>query len=318
MYPVGPQAESTRVEPASKLTITEKTLQKLFPVFQNIVDKQKQDRLALASEELNKLFPNKIKKNKRKYVKNSVHVALESWSQLIDDFSEKDCDSIRELFDRLLLKDGFIKPEVLLKTKQKLDQQYIEDVIEGYKKLLKQKKETGNLEKRWQVFLGEHNWVFSYLFTFPVILAEQEAYVGGKNLSNQNGKVTDFLIQNSITDNVAFLEIKTHRTKLLGPLKAYRGNDVFSMSSDLSGGISQVLDQRDNFQKAYALLRVNSNESFDTINSKCVVLMGMLGDLNSKQTKSFELFRSNSKDVEIVCFDELLLRFEKLQELIRR
>ena len=40
--------------------------------------------------------------------------------------------------------------------------------------------------------------------------------------------------------------------------KAYRGKDVFVMSSDLSGGISQVLNQRDNFQKEFSYQSIDS------------------------------------------------------------
>lgn len=301
---------------ATKLTLTEQSLQTLHPIFKNIIDTQKQARLDLATTKLNQLFPAKIKAPKKKYVPNSMNAVLDSWSQAIDDFSAKDKQSIKDLFDKLSLTDEFWTPETLLKTKATLDQKYIEDVIEQFKNLMKQKNETATLEKKWQAFLATHNWIFSYVFSFPVMLFQQEAYVGGKNLSNKNGKVTDFLIKNELTANVAFLEIKTHKTELVGAKKAYRGNDVYTISKDLTGGINQVLDQRDNFQKEYYGHRGKSDEAFETINSKCVVLMGMIRSLKKNELKSFELFRNNSRDVEIITFDELLGRFENLQRLI--
>ena len=88
------------------------------------------------------------------------------------------------------------------------------------------------------------------------------------------------------------------------------------MSADLSGAISQVLNQRDNFQKHFAIHKMNTQEEFETFNSKCVVLMGSIEDLDNSQLKSFELLRSNSKDVEIITFDELLGRFENLKALM--
>ena len=91
---------------------------------------------------------------------------------------------------------------------------------------------------------------------------------------------------------------------------------MYAMSSDLSGGIAQVLNQRDNFQKEFAIHKLKSKEQFETFNSKCVVLMGCLADMKKEQISSFELFRSNSKDVDILTFDELLERFKKLKELI--
>lgn len=298
------------------LTLTEQILQDLHPIFKNINDQQKEDRLALASTQLNGLFPEKIKAKDKRYIPDSVNSVLNTWSQVIDEFSPKDKDAIKDLFDKLSLTEGFFTTESLLKTKELIDQQYIEDVILEFKKLMEQKTESPTLEKKWQHFLGKHNWVFCYLFSHPVILVENEAYVGGKNLSNRNGKVTDFLVKNAITDNVAFLEIKTHKTRLIGSKKAYRGNDVFSMSTDLTGGITQVLDQRDNFQKEFFIHKGKSSEKFETINSKCVVLMGSIADLPPEELKSFELFRSNSKDVEIIAFDELLCRLENLRDLM--
>jgi len=299
------------------LTLSESDLIKLHEVFQHNLDIQKQDREVLASEELHNLFPDAVDSAEREYVKNSISTALSTWKQSLDEFSNTDKEAIKELFEKLMLADGFISPESLLKTKETIDEQYIDDVIAEYEKLMQQKTETENLEKKWQGFLKKHSWIFSYIFSFPIILHEDEAYVGGKGISNKNGKVTDFLVKNNLTNNVAFIEIKTHKTDLVKKGAAYRGNDVFSMSSDLSGGISQVLNQRDNFQKQFAIHKMNSEDKgFETFNSKCVVLMGSISDLSDKELGSFELFRSNSKDVEILTFDELLARFNNLKELM--
>ena len=303
---------------ANVLTLTELSLKKLHPLFQHILDTQKQDRLDLASEQLAELFPGKFKENQKKYLKNSMHLTLDKWSQDIDEFSDKDKSSIKDLFDKLVLAGDFLSSDTLLSAKSNLDKQYIEDVISVYKNLMKQRHETDALEKKWQQFLEKHNWVFSYVFSFPIMLAQKEAYVGGKNISNKNGKVTDFLVKNSLTNNVAFLEIKTHKTDLIGTKKAYRGDDVFPMSKDLTGGVTQVLNQRDNFQKEFYAHKVKSKQDLETANSRCLVLMGTVTDLGEGELKSFELFRGNSKDVEIIGFDELLSRFETINDLITK
>jgi len=44
--------------------------------------------------------------------------------------------------------------------------------------------------------------------------------------------------------------------------------------------------------------------------------MGSISDMSKDQIQSFELFRSNSKDVEILTFDELLARFVKSKSTI--
>ena len=42
----------------------------------------------------------------------------------------------------------------------------------------------------------------------------------------------------------------------------------------------------------------------------------MLSKLNEEAQKSFELFRSNSKDVDIITYDELFDRLKTLQKLM--
>jgi hypothetical protein len=177
------------------------------------------------------------------------------------------------------------------------------------------KTDSDNLEKQWQEFLKNNSWIFSSIFAQPVILFKREAYVGGKNIDNHNGKFSDFLIKNSLSDNVSFLEIKTHKTKLLEN-NSYRGEDVYSASKELTGSIVQVLNQRDNFQKEFYAIKGKTKGNFETFNSKCVVLIGSIDDLDETQRYSFELFRSNSKDVEILTFKELQTKIESLQRLM--
>lgn len=298
------------------IKITENDLRKWFDVFNVKLDQQKQDRVVLAQQQLKVSFPDEIKEIELKYVKNSIAEIISTWGSSISEFSDNDKKAIKEMFDKLSLTNDFLTPTTLLETKSKIDKKYIEDVITEFKSLMKIATDSDATEKKWQAFLNTHNWIFSYIFSFPIILFQDEAYVGGKNISNANGKVTDFLVKNDLTDNVAFIEIKTHKSELMKKGKAYRGNDVYGMSIDLSGAVSQVLNQRDNFQKHFATIKMNSDEPFESFNSKCVVLMGQIKQLNEKQYRPFELVRSNSKDVEIITFDELLGKIENIQKLI--
>lgn len=299
-----------------EIKITEADLRKWFDVFNIKLDQQKQDRTLLAQQQLKLSFPALIKEIEFKYVKNSIADTISTWGSSINEFSDKDKKAIREMFDKLSLTNDFFTSETLLQTKSKIDKKYIEDVITEFKLLMKISSDSDATEIKWQAFLNTHNWIFSYIFSFPIILFQEEAYVGGKNISNANGKVTDFLVKNHLTDNVAFIEIKTHKSELMKKGKAYRGNDVYGMSIDLSGALSQVLNQRDNFQKHFATIKMDSEEPFESFNSKCVVLMGQIKLLSDKQKRPFELVRSNSKDVEIITFDELLGKIENIQKLI--
>jgi hypothetical protein len=96
--------------------------------------------------------------------------------------------------------------------------------------------------------------------------------------------------------------------------RAYRGDDVFSASKDLTGCIGQVLNQRDNFQKEFYTI-TRAGQVAESFNSRALVVIGNMGDLTAEQRTAFELFRSNSRDVEILTFDELELKIKSLLQI---
>jgi hypothetical protein len=266
---------------------------------------------------LNQLFPKVVAKPPKTYSTDSLAISLSNWGNDITEFSNKDKNAIKDLFEKLSVKTDFLTQAALAKTKEVIDNKYIADTLVKFKSFMTKTTHTPGLEKKWQTFLKQHSWIFSSIFAQPIVLFQDEAFVGGRALDNKNGKLNDFFIKNHLSNNVSFLEIKTHLTSLLDS-KPYRGSDVFSTTKDLSGAIVQVLNQRDNFQKEFYSLKEKSSHLgiVETFNSKSIVLMGQLSKLSKPQKAAFELFRSNSKDVEIITFDELQAKIESLQSLI--
>jgi hypothetical protein len=111
------------------------------------------------------------------------------------------------------------------------------------------------------------------------------------------------------------IEIKKHTTKILSK-KPYRGTDVFNMDKELSGAISQVLDQKDTYCKEFNSLR--SKEDITSFNPNCIIIIGTLKDLDKKQYKAFELIRSGLRDVEIITFDELYERIKSILSIFKK
>ncbi|PKL80380.1 MAG: hypothetical protein CVV25_04420 [Ignavibacteriae bacterium HGW-Ignavibacteriae-4] len=300
-----------------KLFLNEKSLKDLLNAFTVIFKKNKEEVNFVLKLNLYSLFPNVITKPEKTFIPNALAVSLSSWGNSIDEFSDSDKSAIKDLFDKLSITQDFFTKDALAKTKEIVDNRYIQQTLKRYKELMSLKTSSESLEKLWQLFLKDNSWIFSSIFAQPVILYQNEAYVGGKTIDNKNGKFNDFLIQNSLSDNVSFLEIKTHKTKLMEKT-TYRGSDVFSVGKDLTGSINQVLNQRDNFQKEFWALKGKSKTAVETFNSKCVVLVGTLKTLSNEQRYSFELYRSNSRDVEILTFDELNTKIESLQKVMKR
>lgn len=137
---------------------------------------------------------------------------------------------------------------------------------------------------------------------------QDKAYVGGKGINNSGGNLCDFIYQNSLSQNVALIEIKTPCTELIG--NQYRG--TYSFSYELSGAINQVLNYRDKLTKEYYSLCHQSSEPFEVLSPKCVVIIGKMASLTPGQVAAFENFRNSLSNVLILTFDELYQRIVDL------
>ena len=165
-------------------------------------------------------------------------------------------------------------------------------------------------EEFWQTTVFKENqWVLAQVFACPCTIFAEKAYVGGKSINNRGGNLCDFIYQNSLSQNVALIEIKTPCTEIIG--NQYRG--TFSFSYELSGAVNQVLNYRDNLTKEYYAISHNSNEPFEVLSPKCVVIIGKMASLTSTQIAAFENFRNNMNNVTIITFDEL---YERINDLI--
>ena len=231
--------------------------------------------------------------------------------------STEELDSILNTISKLP------NPEVVLNSLKKLNVDDIDKInlstgIVKLKNALEfwNDNKSDSTEALWQNEFHENPWIISQLFSYPFVLFQKEAYVGGKKIRNIDGKLVDFIYQNKLTKSVALIEIKTPSTQLIG--SKYRGN--YSMNSDLSGSLVQILDYKDTLQKDYyRLAEGNRNEEeFYSFNPKCILIIGNLkqDSLNHEQVKSFELFRHTSKDVDIITFDELYQKIHLLHELM--
>ena len=72
--------------------------------------------------------------------------------------------------------------------------------------------ENNSEEEFWQKTMAENTLIISQLFSFPVLILESKAYVGGKSIANTGGKLLDFLLVDKLGNNAALVEIKTPMT----------------------------------------------------------------------------------------------------------
>ena len=202
------------------------------------------------------------------------------------------------------------QPEKLAKLRTDIELVTLAELIKQFEEMMKKPLP----ERQWQSFFNKNPFILGLAFGNPVIKIGEQVFVGGRTISGAGDKITDFLVKNSLTDNAALVEIKTPRTILLNKRPVREG--VYTPSADLSNAINQVLDQKYHLQRNIAQLKADSNtDNFESYSVRCYLIIGTLPfDVNS--LKSFELFRGNSKDVEIVTFDELLENLKHLHDFL--
>ena len=204
--------------------------------------------------------------------------------------------------------------------------------LEEFSKLLKDEKffttketefKVNGKEHVWQKFFEINPWIFgyglNYIFTSNILDKKLEQVVSGFNF-NRSGKRVDALLQtNGLINSLCFLEIKSHKTELLQK-KEYRP-ECWSISHELAGSISQI---QKTVQKALLEIKTKTeiiNPSGDLTGNdvylyqpKAYVVIGsleeFLGEHGVNETKysSFELFRRNLSNPEIITYDELYER----------
>jgi len=144
--------------------------------------------------------------------------------------------------------------------------------------------------------------------------------VGTAGTDNRNKPTVDFLM--TFTDYTVLVEIKKPTTPIFQKRTSGRAG-TWRFSSDFMDAVSQVLEQ-----KAEWLSAAQSSNHFDksgtrrlearTRDAKTILVIGNRAEFDQSgnaraaevQRDTFELFRRNTRNLEIMTFDELFDRAE--------
>lgn len=171
-----------------------------------------------------------------------------------------------------------------------------------------------NDESFWQTLFTENSWVLSQLFNAPFVILKDKCFVGGKSIANSGGKITDFVYKNKITNNISLIEIKTPCKELF--LDAEYRDDVPKTGTDLSGGVNQLLIQKQKINNEYLILKNNSEEDFSAVNIDCILIIGNAKTLSKEKLNCFENYRNELRSINIITFDEILTKIELMLALL--
>jgi len=215
-------------------------------------------------------------------------------------------ETVREVVQRLpnLAKQA---PRDLMMLHAEIERATLAKVIEECGELLGKTTQ----ERHWQAFFEHNKLVLSMVFARPVELLHIQFHAKPSTISGAGAQIGDFLF-GELGQALAIVEIKKPGTELVQG-KAYRGEEVFGPSAELSGAITQVLFQQSELRQRW-MQHTNDTEELrswkpDVI--KCVVIVGSTPTEPVKR-RSFEVFRNSCKDVEVVTFDELLNKLKLL------
>lgn len=166
-------------------------------------------------------------------------------------------------------------------------------------------------EKFWQKFLSQNDWIFGFCLSYHfTTMVDREVYVGGTNVNGCNGELCDFMaMSEGIAKFTSLVEIKRPDTPLLSS-RPTRGA-IYGVSKELSDAVAQVQTYchtwgTNNTREAFIFQACNNSV---TVLPQGILVIGNTAELdNEDKIRSFELFRQNLHNPEIITYDELLAR----------
>ncbi len=202
------------------------------------------------------------------------------------------------------------RPGSVSKLRNDLDLVTLDALIERFEQTMHKR----TPESSWQRFFQDNPFALHLAFGYPLIQIHGQASVGGTQFSGGGEKVADFLVRNAVTNNVGIFEIKTPASQLIKS-RTYRGG-VHTPAIELTAAVTQALDQKYQLENSFVQRKHASRmPDLESYIVRCCVVIGTTPqDINAQ--KSFELFRGNSRLVDIVTYDELLMKLRQLRQLL--
>lgn len=215
---------------------------------------------------------------------------------------------------------------------------YRKNQLEIFNKLLNEKnyfekfkkgKEISKNEQVWQSFFEQNPWIFghglNYIFSSPLENKKLEQVVSGFDFNSSGKRVDGLLKTRGLISSLCFVEIKTDKTVLLK--NNYYRKESWSVSDELSGAVAQIQRTVNKSLKSISSkVEIKDNngdltgEQVFLYQPKSYLIIGSLSEflnehgVNEDKYSSFEMYRRNTFNPEILTFDELYERAKYLTE----
>lgn len=231
-----------------------------------------------------------------------------------------------EIVERLIETGAITSKDIVNTSFRKNELRIFKMLIDGgdYWKIYASKNGiTDNSEEKvWQAFFEKNEWIFGYGldYRFQTIL-QRESHVSDVELDGSNTVIADYLLGDK--KFTTFVEVKKPSTPLFGAVK--NRSNSWRLSNDVVHSVSQILEQ-----KASGLIKLDKQQynssgnpiSQKAYNSRVILVMGHWKQLEESSNelefeikkRTFELFRNDSRNIEILTYDELYDRARYIVE----
>lgn len=186
-------------------------------------------------------------------------------------------------------------------------------------------------EKDWQDFFEKNKWMLSTVSTRLIFQNGDESKLlrevtqGTPDNRNHGSSRADYVGYNK---TLTFIELKKPQTRIFKASKdSTSRTNTWSFSNDFIDGVSQCLGQINSIEQNDAYDDSESELTYIKHSPKSIFVIGNLQYELSRDgitdrirktcIKTFESFRHNSKNVEIITYDELFERVKYIATQIK-
>lgn len=199
---------------------------------------------------------------------------------------------------------------------------------DDYFDMLKEEHPAKSTEGVWQSFFEENPWVLGFNLATQALIAwdsaRLEQVVAGFDISSPGKRADAVMHTTGLVSMLTLVEIKHHRTPLL---KEHYRSGAWAPSPELVGAVAQSQTTVQlAIERIGTKLERHDAEGYDVPNDstylyrpRSYVIAGSLSEFRSEnggdhgaKIRSFELYRRNIHEPEIVTFDEILARGEMI------
>ncbi len=169
-------------------------------------------------------------------------------------------------------------------------------------------------EPDWQRFFEQNTWIFGYGLDYKFLkILQREATVSNVTVAGREAVNVDFLVGNE--HFTVLVELKRPDTPLFKNSKNRSGS--WQLSDDLIDATTQILEQKAEWQVKSQIQQYDTDGNLitqKTIDPKSILVIGNTSEFSGSmlqdriKAETFEMYRRNLRNIEIITFDELYNR----------